>query len=522
MRFLLIDDHPGDRELMRQQLHQAFRDAEFIEVARRQEFDIILARGGIDIVLTDYQLHWADGLWVLKSCQAHLPQVPVIMFTDTGSEEIAVTALRAGLSDYVLKSHPQRLPVAVLESLEKAQWRQQQVEAEAALRQAKVDLERQVEARTRELQALTDRLRTELAERQRVEAALRESEARLRAILENTPAIIYLIDPKSRFLFINRHFERLFHITNTQVVGQPLQAVFAPEIAAAFEANNYQVIAAGTALEFEEVAPHDDGLRTYLSVKVPLYDAHGHVYAVCGISTDITARKQMEAQLQASLSEKEVLLREVHHRVKNNLQVISSLLDLQAETVADPQVQALFEESQQRIRTIALIHENLHQSTDLTRVDSAVYFRQLATQLFEAYGAPPHRIALRLDVAEVALEVQTAITCGLILQELLSNCLKHAFPAGRAGEVHIALQVDPAGQAILSIRDTGAGFPEGLDFRHTDSLGLQLVCLLTEQLGGTITLTHQGGTQWTLTLPVLSMRDEPDDDERGAHRPSVL
>jgi PAS domain S-box-containing protein len=502
MKFLLVDDHPGDRELIMQRLQQAFRDVEFIEAARRQEFEAALARGGIDVVLTDYQLYWADGLWVLKSCQTHLPQVPVIMFTDTGSEEIAVQALKAGLSDYVLKNHPQRLPMAVQESLEKARLRRLQAEAEAALKQANEHLERQVQARTRELQALNAQLRAELAERQRVAAALRESEARLRAIMENTTAVIYLMDPESRFLFINRQFEHLFHVHNDEVAGQPLEAVFPPEIAETFRANNRRVLDASQPMEFEELIPQDDDLHTYLSIKVPLVNAAQTVYALCGISTDITERKQMEEQLRASLQEKELLLREVHHRVKNNLQVISSLLDLQADAVTDPQVRALFEESQQRIQAMALIHESLYQSTDLAHVNAAAYLRQLSMRLFEAYGAPADRIALHIEADEVWLAVNTAIACGLILQELLSNCFKHAFPADQAGEIHIALQAGPGPQATLMVRDTGVGFPAGLDYLAADSLGLQLVSLLIEQLQGTLSLTRQGGTQWTLTFPI--------------------
>jgi two-component sensor histidine kinase len=236
------------------------------------------------------------------------------------------------------------------------------------------------------------------------------------------------------------------------------------------------------------------------------------------VMVDITERRQMEEQLQASLREKEVLLKEIHHRVKNNLQIVSSLLDLQADTLADPQVRAMFEDSQQRIQAMALIHESLYQSDDFARIDAAQYIRRLSTRLAQAYGPLAERITVKVQAEAVMLEVQTAIACGLILQELLSNGFKHAFPEGRLGEIQITLRVESGRQATLEVRDTGVGFPESLDFRTADSLGLQLVCLLTEQLQGTIALGRREGTVWTLTFPLAGdlASEEGIDHSRSA------
>jgi two-component system, sensor histidine kinase PdtaS len=215
---------------------------------------------------------------------------------------------------------------------------------------------------------------------------------------------------------------------------------------------------------------------------------------------DITARKQAEEAIKSSLREKEVMLKEIHHRVKNNLQIISSLLDLQAESVPDPQVRAVFTESQHHIQAMALIHESLYQSQNLAYLDAAEYLRRLSQRLFEAYHPPDGRVTLTLALEAVALEPNRAIPCGLLLNELLSNCLKHAFPKGQTGEIHIALRACQE-QVTFSVPDRDVGFPEGRDFRHTDSRGWQSVYLLTEQLGGTITLKRAGGTTFTLTLP---------------------
>jgi PAS domain S-box-containing protein len=502
MRVLLIDDDPADRDLLALRLHRAFDAIDCVEISRRQDFEVAMAEGTFDVVITDYQLKWSDGLWVLRRCRESHPDVPVIMCTDTGSEEIAVEGMKAGLSDYVLKSHPARLPIAVQESIEKARLRRAQAEAEAALKQAKDTLERTVAERTIELEDLNTRLRADIAHRQLIEKELRDSQARFQAILDHTTAVIYLLDSESRFLLINRQFEQLFHITNAQAIGQPIEAVFSEEIAAAFRDNNRQVLAAGMAEEFEELVPHDDGLHTYISIKVPLYDMTGTAYALCGISTDITERKRTEEALKAALQEKEVLLKEVYHRIKNNLQIISSLLDLQTDTVADLGVRALFEDSQQRIQAVALIHESLYQAGNVTRIQAAEYIYQLSTQVFQAYTPPGDRITLAVQADPIWIETQSAIPCGLIVNELLSNSLKYAFPNDEAGEVTVALRAAPGGNIVLTVCDTGVGFPADVDFRRTDSLGLQLVCLLTEQLGGTIEIDRTTGTQWTITFPM--------------------
>jgi two-component sensor histidine kinase len=201
------------------------------------------------------------------------------------------------------------------------------------------------------------------------------------------------------------------------------------------------------------------------------------------IIVDITKRKQAEAQLQASLHEKEVLLKEIHHRVKNNLQVIASLLYLQSDQLKDPEDVALFEDTQNRVKSMALVHESLSRTGDLAHFNFAHYIESLTTYLFQSHVAEVSRISLDMELDEIVFDVDTAIPCGLILNELLTNALKYAFPDGRSGNIHITLRA-AAEQATLSVRDTGIGFPEGFDFRNTESLGLQLVGMMTEQLRG--------------------------------------
>jgi len=209
-------------------------------------------------------------------------------------------------------------------------------------------------------------------------------------------------------------------------------------------------------------------------------------------------RKKVEAQIKAQLQEKDVLLKEVHHRVKNNMQVISSLLNLQSRRVKDPAVFEMFKESQRRIRSMALIHERLYQSSDLSRIEFSQYLRNLTTHLFHSYQVDASRVQLKLEAEEVHLNINTAIPCGLIVNELVSNALKHGFPEGRKGELEIGLSAVPEDGYMLKIKDDGVGFPEGLDFRKTETLGMQIINTLVEQIGGRLELSREKGTAFRL------------------------
>ena len=211
-------------------------------------------------------------------------------------------------------------------------------------------------------------------------------------------------------------------------------------------------------------------------------------------------RLQTEDQIKASLKEKEVLLREIHHRVKNNLQIISSLLNLQSRCIKDKQVLHVFKESQNRIRSMGLIHEKLYQSKDLARIDFTEYVGGLVANLFQSYEVDSDRITLETSIEEAFLEVNTAIPCGLIIDELVSNSLKYAFTEGRKGKIQINLHSDKEGKFTLIVSDNGIGFPRDLDFRKTESLGLQLVCTLVDQLEGTIELDRSGGSTFKISF----------------------
>ncbi|MDI6886384.1 MAG: histidine kinase dimerization/phosphoacceptor domain -containing protein [archaeon] len=212
-------------------------------------------------------------------------------------------------------------------------------------------------------------------------------------------------------------------------------------------------------------------------------------------------RKRAVEQIKASLREKEILLRELHHRVKNNLQIICTLLYLQSGYIKDKEAFEMFRDSQNRIKSMALIHDKLYKFKDLGKIDIAEYIRELATDLFHSYGVKPDGIKLRINVHEVLLGVDTAIPIGLIINELVSNSLKHAFPDGKKGTIRVELLRSVNENSFtLIVGDNGLGFPKDLDFRNTGTLGLQLVITLVEQLKGTIELDRSRGTEFKITF----------------------
>jgi two-component sensor histidine kinase len=218
------------------------------------------------------------------------------------------------------------------------------------------------------------------------------------------------------------------------------------------------------------------------------------------ILRDVTARVLAEEKIHASLREKEALLKEIHHRVKNNLQVVSSLLGLQSRSVADPEMRKMFRESQNRIHSMALLHECLYQSENLSQVNFPDYIRELAAHLFHSYGIAPERIHLRTNLDRLALNLDAAVPCGLIVNELVSNSLKYAFPDGREGEIRIELRELKNGVTQLIVADDGVGLRSDLDWTTTKSLGLRLVRTLAQQLGAKVEVSSQAGTEVQVTF----------------------
>jgi PAS domain S-box-containing protein len=352
------------------------------------------------------------------------------------------------------------------------------------------------------------------AMRKEAETALRESEAKLQDIIDNAPAVIYLKDLQGRYILINRKFQILFHLSRDEVLGRPDRDIFPKDLADRLWGNDLQVIAEELPKEFEETISQPEGDLTFLSIKFPLHNAVNQFYAVCGISTDISDRKRSEQLVAASLEEKEVLLKEIHHRVKNNMHVISNLLDLQTQYIDDASTIDLFADSQNRINSMALIHEQLYQSPSLRAINFDRYLKDLVDNLLASYSFHPVSVQLQLDLEPVTVNIETAMPCGLIVNELISNSLKYAFLPDLPGIIRLQLHIHPDSkerltdrQFVLIVGDNGVGICKSINWQNTNSLGLRLVRMLTRQLEGEIELDLKEGTLFRLTFTELQYKE---------------
>jgi PAS domain S-box-containing protein len=334
-----------------------------------------------------------------------------------------------------------------------------------------------------------------------VVSELGESERRYRSIFDLAAVGIAHVSLDGRFVRVNRHFCEIFGYTEEEILEVTFQDIVHLDDVEADVDLARQLIAGEIADYSTERRCHSkDGSIVWVTLSVSIArNEDGRPLHFISVVEDITRRKGAELALKKSLNEKEVLLREIHHRVKNNMQVISSLLNLQSRGIDDPALEKVFHESQTRVRAMAMIHEVLYDSGDLSAIDLAAYVKKLARSLIRFYGAGGDRVHIEVKAEKVFLGIDDTVPCGLVINELLSNSLKYAFPNGRPGAIEISAHSTGGGEIAVAVRDDGIGLPPGLDIRQTETMGMSIVVGLVEnQLGGRIELDRSEGTCFTI------------------------
>jgi PAS domain S-box-containing protein len=344
--------------------------------------------------------------------------------------------------------------------------------------------------------------------------ALKASDRRFEAFMEHNPAFAFIKDRQGNILYMNRACEKLWDLENDSWRGRSDEELWPLEIAQEFHKADMQVFETNRpCTEVLELPVANGATRTLLTYKFPL-ELPGEEWLLGGVSIDITEQKAAEKRTLYALADREVLLKEVHHRVKNNLQVISSLLSMQAAGCHDGFTTAALRESQDRVLSMARIHEMLYGSGSLRDVDFNKYIEELMSQLLSSYGCSPERIRPVLRIEPMRFDIDRGIPCGLILNELVSNSLKYAFPNGRKGEIVVSLRLTDDDQRELTVEDNGIGLPEGFSLDSTHTLGLRIVNILVKQMEGELRFSSVNGSRFTFTFPVHTPEPALLDEER--------
>jgi PAS domain S-box-containing protein len=327
---------------------------------------------------------------------------------------------------------------------------------------------------------------------------LEQSRNMLQSIIESIPVRVFWKDKDLHFLGCNTAFAQDAGLGDPQeLLGKDDFAMAWREQAEIYRADDKKVMESGQPkMHIIEPQTTPAGTTIWLSTsKVPLQMPNGDIVGILGVYEDITARKEDEDALRRALKEREVMLREIHHRVKNNIQIISSLLRLQSRSVRDESVLEVLNESQNRIRSMALIHEKLYQSQDFAHIDFSDYLGKMTNHLLAVYRVDSERIQLRVEAKNIQLDVSRAIPCGLIINELVTNALKHAFPGDREGKILVRMDQKDEDKFELVVKDTGVGLPEGFDLSKAETLGFQIVRDLVKQLSGSIEVRKGDGME---------------------------
>lgn len=520
IQILIVEDDDAQIELMRRSFMSSSKKINLNIAQNLQQARAVLSETNPDLVIVDYVLPDGKGIELLHGNMEEF-SFPVVIITSQGDEQIAVESFKKGAFDYIVKSNEIFAGLPNICERVLREWdkhiKLKQVENELRMKNSFLRILQVAAVAANNAVEIQDAFKPVLNE------ICRHTGwpfAHAYILSENNPELLEPI--KIWYFEKNNIFDDFCNITKTTkyLIGEGLPG---------------RVLASGKPHWIVDVTKDTDFVRAEIAKETGIKSGFAfpvmigtEVVAVLeffgtkaedpdktllGIVADVgrqlgrvVERKRSEDLIKASLKEKNTLLGEIHHRVKNNLQVISSLLNLQSDNVKDKGLRTMFKETQDRIKSMALVHEELYHSKDLSEVDFSEYVRILTGRLLQSYDEDPDNISIKTTVDNIFLDVDKAIPCGLIINELFSNSLKYAFPtdtidAGKSklkNEIEISMRRVGKSKIKLSVRDNGIGLPEDLDIHNTTTLGMQLVSALTEQLEATIELIKQDGTEFEI------------------------
>ena len=444
-----MEDLPADVEIAVRTMKKAGLDFDYRHVEGREAFRDALGEFRPDVVISDYSMPGFDGMEALELSLADDPLLPFIVVTGSMNEATAVACMKAGASDYVIKSHISRLPFAVTEALEKAEVHK---------------------------------------EKARALEELRESEQNHRTLADSGHALIRTGDQDGSCTWFNRVWLEFTGRTLDEERGYGWMEGIHPEDVDRCREIFSAAVSGRRSYKTEYRLRDRDGSYCWvLEMGSPRFAAEGSFAGYIGHCLDISERKEKEADIEAALRDRETLLRELYHRTRNSMQVIVAMLEIRASACGDSAVRTAMQEVTERIISMSLVHKNLFETRNLSEIAMPVLVEDLRQLVVREHSCDRRGIVVAAELEPVTVSIDTAVPCALVLYELLSNAVTHAFPDDNGGEVTVRVGTEPEGRVVMEVADNGCGVPEGFNLWHEENVGLQFVSMIVDhQLQGTV------------------------------------
>lgn len=474
-----------------------------------------------DMIITDILMPVIDGFTLCRIWKSdeRLSWIPFIFYTATYTDpRDERLALDMGADAFIIKPTEPADFIRKIENILELNLKgtlespkKPEAKEETILKQYNEVLVRKLEQKMLGLEKSNQELEAEITARRQAEAALRESEEQYRMLFENSMDGVLLTKPDGTILSVNPEACRMFGKTDVEIQKAGRNALVDtsdPRLAEAIEERDRSGRFCG-----ELTCLRKDGSPFPCEVSLAVFkDSEGNIKTSMVIR-DITERKLAEKEILAALREKEALLKEIHHRVKNNMQIISSMINLQFQTMncsmTNEEISEIALDLHNRIISMALVHEMLYKSRSLSRIDFGEYVHSLVDTLYSIFNIPSGAIRTVIEIAEQPISITTAIPLGLIINELVTNALKYAFPSDQKGEIRIVLTYERNNDYVLTVRDNGIGLPNNFRIDAAKSFGMQLVSILISQLGGLLNVRNDNGVVYTIQFSISENGVDP-------------